>query len=117
MIVLALFPKLSTVFALIPHSVLGGAGVVMFGMVAATGIKILADVDYKSDSGRNNLFVVAVSVVIGMIPMVNATVFSSLPKWLSAFTHSGIVLAALTALLLNLYLNGVHGKLVSDVAE
>ena len=117
MIVLALFPKLSTVFALIPHSVLGGAGVVMFGMVAATGIKILADVDYKSDSGRNNLFVVAVSVVIGMIPMMNAAVFSSLPKWLSAFTHSGIVLAAMTALLLNLYLNGIQGKLMSDATE
>ena len=117
MIVLALFPKLSTIFALIPHSVLGGAGVVMFGMVAATGIRILASVDYKSDSGRNNLFVVAVSIVIGMIPMVNSTVFSSMPKWLSAFTHSGIVLAALSALLLNLYLNGYRGKLMSDIVE
>lgn len=107
MIVLALFPKLSMMFALIPQAVLGGAGIVMFGMVVATGINVLANVDYKQGSGRNNLFIVAVSVVIGMMPMVNNKVFSQLPEWLSPFTHSGIVLSAITALVLNLYLNGV----------
>ncbi len=110
MIVLALVPKLSMLFALIPQAVLGGAGIVMFGMVAATGIKVLANVDYgESEGSRHNLFIVAVSVVIGMIPMMNKTVFSSMPEWMSAFTHSGIVLAAITALLLNLFLNGYHG--------
>lgn len=107
MIVLALFPKLSIMFALIPQAVLGGAGIVMFGMVAATGIKVLAGVDYGQESGRHNLFIVAVSIVVGMIPMVNKTVFSLLPAWMAPFTHSGIVLAALSALLLNLYLNGL----------
>ncbi|CAM5386151.1 nucleobase:cation symporter-2 family protein [Eoetvoesiella caeni] len=114
MIVLALLPKLSIVFALIPQSVLGGAGIVMFGMVVATGIKVLADVNYSKESSRHNLFIVAVSMVMGMIPMVNPGVFSRLPQWLSPFTHSGIVLAALTALLLNLYLNGYDGKLSDD---
>lgn len=108
MIVLALVPKLSLMFALIPQAVLGGAGIVMFGMVAATGIKVLANVEYGQERGRHNLFIVAVSVVVGMIPMVNKTVFSLLPAWMSPFTHSGIVLAALSALLLNLYLNGMQ---------
>jgi len=110
MIVLALFPKLSILFALIPQSVLGGAGIVMFGMVVATGIKVLADVNYSKGENRHNLFIVAVSIVVGLIPMVNQGVFSQLPKWMSAFTHSGIVLAALTALLLNLYLNGLQAE-------
>ncbi len=114
MIVLALFPKLSILFALIPQSVLGGAGIVMFGMVVATGIKVLAEVDYKKESSRHNLFILAVSVVMGLIPMVNPGVFSLLPKWMSPFTHSGIVLAAVTALLLNLFLNGYDGKLSDD---
>ncbi|MDX3893337.1 nucleobase:cation symporter-2 family protein [Pusillimonas sp.] len=114
MIVLALFPKLSLMFALIPQAVLGGAGIVMFGMVAATGVKMLAGVDYKRDESRHNLFIVAVSVVVGMIPMVNDKVFSALPQWMSAFTHSGIVLAAVTALLLNLFLNGYQGSLAED---
>ncbi|WP_394059897.1 nucleobase:cation symporter-2 family protein [Alcaligenes sp. WGS1538] len=116
MVVLALFPKLSMLFALIPQSVLGGAGIVMFGMVVATGINVLAGVDYKGMSGRNNLFIVAVSVVIGLMPMVNGKVFSRLPEWLSPFTHSGIVLAAITALILNLYLNGYPKPAVSRSA-
>ena len=88
---------------------LGGAGLVMFGMVVATGIKVLSGVSYR-DAGesRNNLFIVAVSVVVGMMPLVNAQLFSRMPQWMSAFTHSGIVLAALCALVLNLYLNGQH---------
>lgn len=114
MIVLALFPKLSIMFAMIPQAVLGGAGIVMFGMVAATGVKVLTSVDYKREESRHNLFIVAVSIVVGMIPMVNKTVFSMLPEWMSAFTHSGIVLAAITALLLNLFLNGYSGSLAED---
>ena len=107
MIVLALFPKLAIIFALVPQAVLGGAGIVMFGMVVATGIKVLASVEYGNRAGsQNNLIIVAVSVVIGLIPLLNGKVFSQLPQWTSAFTHSGIVLAALTALLLNLYFNG-----------
>lgn len=110
MIVLALFPKLSVMFALIPHAVLGGAGIVMFGMVVATGIKVLAGVEFGGEGSRHNLFIVAVSIVVGMIPLVNKDVFSHLPQWLSPFTHSGIVLSAITALLLNMYLNGVKGS-------
>jgi NCS2 family nucleobase:cation symporter-2 len=40
-----------------------GAGIVMFGMVTATGIRILADVDYKTT--RHNLFIVAISIGFG----------------------------------------------------
>lgn len=109
MMVLALFPKLSTIFALIPQSVLGGAGIVMFGMVVAAGIKVLSNVSYQDsdDASRNNLIIVAVSVVVGMMPLVNKQLFSQMPEWMSPFTHSGIVLAAVTSLLLNLYLNGL----------
>ncbi|QBQ99811.1 nucleobase:cation symporter-2 family protein [Paraburkholderia pallida] len=110
MIVLALFPKLSTLFALIPHCVLGGAGVVMFGMVVATGIKVLVDVDYRHESGRNNLLIVAVSVCIGMVPLINPGLLAWLPHWLFPFTHSGIVLASVSALLLNLYFNGYRPR-------
>ena len=109
MMVLALFPKLSTIFALIPQSVLGGAGIVMFGMVVAAGIRVLSNVSYQDsdDASRNNLIIVAVSVVVGMMPLVNKQLFSQMPEWMSPFTHSGIVLAAVTSLLLNLYLNGL----------
>ncbi|MEO7010409.1 MAG: nucleobase:cation symporter-2 family protein, partial [Caldimonas sp.] len=48
MIVLGLVPKMGALVEAIPLFVLGGAGLVMFGMVAATGIRILASVDFKN---------------------------------------------------------------------
>lgn len=60
--------KLAAVIADIPQFVLGGAGLVMFGMVAATGIRILPTVDYKDN--RFNLYLVAVSIGAGLIPLV-----------------------------------------------
>src|SRR6266480_1764568 len=64
LIAFGLFPKMGAVVASIPQPVLGGAGLCMFGMVAATGIKILARVDYGP---RHNLLIVAVSIALGMI--------------------------------------------------
>lgn len=106
LVVLAMFPKVAMTFALVPHSVLGGAAIVMFGMVVGTGVKVLAESSFEGEKGRNNLYVLSVSSVLGMIPLVNKKVFALFPDWASAFTHNGIVLAAVTALVLNILLNG-----------
>lgn len=90
----------------VPLFVLGGAGIVMFGMVAATGIRILASVEYKTN--RYNLFIVAISIGFGMIPLVAPSFFSALPKSLEPLLNSGIVLAAVAAVLLNVYFNGTQ---------
>jgi uric acid transporter len=103
-IVMGLIPALAAVVEAVPQFVLGGAGLVMFGMVAATGIRILADVDYKSN--RHNLFIVAISIGFGMIPLVAPNFFQHMPKALSPLLHSGILLAGIVAVLLNLYFNG-----------
>jgi NCS2 family nucleobase:cation symporter-2 len=104
MIVLGLLPKMAALVESVPTFVLGGAGLVMFGMVAATGIRILANVDFKS--GRNNLYIVAISIGVGMIPLVA-------PRWSQQMAHalhplleSGILLTAIASVLLNLYFNG-----------
>ena len=47
LVLLGLIPKLAFVVASVPSYVLGGAGIVMFGMVAATGIRILGGVDFQ----------------------------------------------------------------------
>lgn len=103
LIAFGLFPKMGAVVASIPYAVLGGAGLCMFGMVAATGIKILARVDYEK---RHNLLIIAVSIALGMVPLVAPTFFDQLPKWLGPVTHSGITLAAVSAVLLNALFNG-----------
>jgi NCS2 family nucleobase:cation symporter-2 len=103
LIILSLIPKLGALVTAVPLFVLGGAGIVMFGMVAATGIRILASVDYKTN--RNNLFIVAISLGFGMIPLVAPTFFAKFPKELEPLLNSGIVLAAVAAVLLNAYFN------------
>jgi xanthine permease len=104
LLLLGLFPKLAHVVASIPPFVLGGAGIVMFGMVAATGIKILMAADLQTN--RHNLFIIAISIGVGMIPLVADKFFSQMPHALDPLLHSGILLAALSAVVLNLYFNG-----------
>jgi xanthine permease len=104
LMLLGLIPKMAHIVASIPKPVLGGAGIVMFGMVAAAGIRILRTVEF--DRNPNNLLVVANSIGLGMIPTLAPKFFQSLPAWTTPITQSGIVLGTLAAVLLNLFLNG-----------
>jgi len=104
MIVLGMLPKMAALVESVPTFVLGGAGLVMFGMVAATGIRILANVDFRAN--RNNLYIVALSIGFGLVPLVA-------PRWMQHMAHSlhpllesGILLTAISAVVLNLYFNG-----------
>ncbi|KWW36579.1 nucleobase:cation symporter-2 family protein [Cupriavidus metallidurans] len=106
LIAFGLFPKMAHVVASVPQFVLGGAGIVMFGMVAATGIRILGSCDFNRN--RHNLFIVAISIGFGMIPTLSPTLFQYLPKWTDPFTHSGIVLGTIVAVALNLFFNGIQ---------
>ena len=88
----------------LPTVVLGGAGLVMFGMVAATGIRILSGVDFKNN--RHNAMIVAVSIGIGMIPLIAPNFKQWMPHAIHSLIESGILLASIAAVLLNLFLNG-----------
>jgi len=103
LILLGLLPKLAFVVASVPMFVLGGAGIVMFGMVASTGIRILSGVDFKTS--RNNLYIVAISIGVGMIPLVADKFFVQMPKVLGPLLGSGILLASIVAVALNLFFN------------
>ena len=105
MLLLGLLPKMAALVESVPVVVLGGAGLVMFGMVAATGARILAGVDFKNN--HFNLFVVAISVGFGMIPLVAPNFFKSLPHDLHPLLESGILLCALVAVILNAFFNGI----------
>ncbi len=104
MIVLGLLPKMGALVESVPQFVLGGAGLVMFGMVAATGIRILSAVDFRDN--RSNLYIVAISIGAGMIPLVAPRWTQHMPHGLHPLLESGILLTAVSAVLLNLYFNG-----------
>ena len=71
LIILGVLPKLGALVESLPTMVLGGAGLVMFGMVAATGIRILGNVDFRNN--RYNAMIVAVSIGVGMVPLISAS--------------------------------------------
>ena len=103
MLILGLLPKLAFIVASVPQCVLGGAGFIMFGMVAATGIKILASVDFAHN--RNNTLVVAISIGFGLIPIVSPTFFHAFPAELKPIFGDGIILTSIAAVALNAFFN------------
>ncbi|TWH45404.1 nucleobase:cation symporter-2 family protein [Sporomusa sp. KB1] len=103
LIVLGLFPKAAAVIAAIPNPVLGGAGIAMFGMVAASGIKTLSKVQFD---GTHNIMVVAVSIGVGMITLAVPNFYQNFPSWAQVILHSGITAGSVTAIILNAALNG-----------
>ena len=105
LLVLGLIPKLAAVFAAIPVYVLGGAGLVMFGMVAATGIRILASVDYTAN--RNNLMIVGLGIGFGMLTLIAPNFFDAFPKQLKPLLDSGILMTTIVTVALNAFFNGV----------
>ena len=102
LLVLSLFPQLSALIAAMPPSVLGGAALVLFGMVAASGIRSLAASGL--DQSREEMLIVAVSLGIGIIPTISNRFFAAMPEALAPFTHSGILLGIVTAIMLTFLL-------------
>ncbi len=103
MLGLGLLPKLAFIVASVPPCVLGGAGFIMFGMVAATGIKILSTVNFARD--RNSVLVVAISIGFGLIPIVSPTFFHVFPNELKPIFGDGIILTSIAAVSLNAFFN------------
>lgn len=102
LVVLGLLPIMGRVIAAVPTPVLGGAGIVLFGTVAASGIRTLSKVSYKNNV---NLIIVAASLGFGMIPIAAPNFYHHFPNWFETIFHSGISSAAIMAILLNLIFN------------
>ena len=114
MVILGLLPKMAALVEAVPQFVLGGAGLVMFGMVAATGVRILASVDYKGN--RFNLYIVALSIGFGLVPLVAPRWMQQMPHSLHPLLESGILLTSIAAVALNLYFNGSKAGQVAEPA-
>lgn len=100
LIVMGLFPKIAALIQAMPEPVLGGAAMIMFGSVAASGINILSAV--KLD--RRALLIIAIALAVGVgVPQVPDFV-SHLPVWIADIMKSGLAAGGITAIVLNLLL-------------
>ncbi|WHY87096.1 nucleobase:cation symporter-2 family protein [Neobacillus novalis] len=102
LILLGFVPKIAALTTIIPTSVLGGAMVAMFGMVIASGIKMLSKVDFSS---QENLLIIACSVGVGLGVTTVPNLFAQLPDSIKILTSSGIVAGSFTAIFLNIVFN------------
>ncbi|MBT2755796.1 purine permease [Mesobacillus foraminis] len=102
LVFLGLVPKIAALATIIPAPVLGGATVVMFGMVVFSGIKMLSEVDFGN---QHNALIVACSISLGLGTTVVPELFSALPSALRIIVSDGVITGSLAAILLNLFFN------------
>ncbi|MFH8750634.1 nucleobase:cation symporter-2 family protein [Streptomyces rimosus] len=100
LLVLGAFPVLGAVVNLVPMPVLGGAGIVLFGSIAVSGIRTLSEAGLDDSS---NIILVAVSLGAGIIPLAAPRFYEDFPAWAQTVLGSGISAGALVAVLLNLF--------------
>lgn len=98
LIILGLFPAVGLIFSLMPEPVLGGATLLMFGTVAAAGIRIIAA--QKID--RKATLVMALSFSLGLSVELVPEILSQLPETFRNIFASGITTGGVTAILANI---------------
>ncbi|MBZ9686369.1 purine permease [Clostridium estertheticum] len=102
LICLGIIPKVAALATIIPHAVLGGATLAMFGMVSVSGIRILSSVDF---SKTGNMLTIALAVGIGLSSKVSPGLFDQLPYALKFVLEDGIVAGSLVAIFGNIFFN------------
>lgn len=95
--ILGLFPVVGQLFSLIPDSVLGGATLLMFGTVAAAGIKIIA----ATAINRKAILVMAISFSLGLSVELVPNILDQMPALIKSIFSSGITTGGLAAILAN----------------
>lgn len=115
LVVLGLIPKVAAVVAAMPNPVLGGAAIVLFGMIFSIGLRIVAN---RVELNRRNLTIVAVSIVLGVGVEVRPDAIGQLPSDLQVLIGSGLLVGGVTALVLNAILPREDGgKAVSTQVD
>ena len=100
LVCLGFLPKLAALINSIPQPVLGGVGIVMFGTVAAAGIKTLSRVKLT----ERNLLIIATAIGLGLGVTFRPEFIEQLPEALKMIFASGISTGTIVALILNLVL-------------
>ncbi len=102
LLLLGLLPKVGALATVIPTPVLGGAMIVMFGMVGVQGVQILHKVDFSNNA---NLLTASISIGLGLGVTMYPHIFQYMPTEVQIILGNGIVVTSVSAVLLNLLFN------------
>ncbi|MDZ7853854.1 MAG: nucleobase:cation symporter-2 family protein [Halomonas sp.] len=111
LVIAGLLPKLGAIVSSIPNAVLGGAVVIMFGMIASAGIKMLSHIDFN----KRNMVIIGVSLSAAIGLPAQEGLYANLSDNLQAIIESGLIPGALCAIVLNLILPNEERPFRSDV--
>ncbi|XTZ38296.1 nucleobase:cation symporter-2 family protein [Salmonella enterica] len=98
LMVLGLFPAVSAFVQQLPEPVLGGATLVMFGTIAASGVRIVS----REPLNRRAILIIALSLAVGLGVSQQPQILQFAPDWLKNLLSSGIAAGGITAIVLNL---------------
>ncbi|WP_278390715.1 nucleobase:cation symporter-2 family protein [Lactobacillus acetotolerans] len=107
LMLMGLLPKVGALVTIIPTPVLGGAMLVMFTMIAVQGIKMLLQTNLNDN---RNVLTIAISIGLGLGVTIYPKIFQNLPQTVQLFLSNGIVVASLSATLLNLLFKKGSGE-------
>ena len=100
LILLGLFPKLGGIIAAMPESVIGGAAIIMFGLITSAGIKLIA----RSEMNQRNLLILGLSLSFGIGMSLLPQFVSHIPDFgisLKLLLTTGLIPAGILAFVLN----------------
>lgn len=101
LVILGLFPVIGVAFSLIPDCVLGGATLLMFGTVAAAGVRIIS----STEINRKSVLVIAISFAMGLSVELVPNILDKMPDVIHNIFSSGITTGGLTAILANAFIH------------
>ncbi|WIX32374.1 nucleobase:cation symporter-2 family protein [Salinicola sp. JS01] len=102
LIVAGLVPKLGATVSAIPAAVLGGAVVIMFGMIASAGVKMLSHATFD----KRNMLIVGVSLAVAIGLPAQKGLYAAAPEQIGVLIDSGLIPGAIVSIVLNLVLPG-----------
>lgn len=98
LLLLGFVPKVSAVVGTIPDSVLGGAVLVMFGMVMSSGLRLIF---LNERMNRRNMVIIAVSIGLGLGVELRPEALEALPGSAEIFFGNAVIMTAIAAIFLN----------------
>ncbi len=110
LVIAGLVPKIGAIVTTIPNAVLGGAVVIMFGLIAAAGMKMLSSIPFN----KRNMLIIGVSMAVALGLRGQEALYANVSDGTKAILNSGLIPGAIVSIILNLVLPGRPSEKASD---
>ena len=100
LVLMGLFPIIGACFDIIPSAVLGGALILLFGLITTTGLRLI----FSTPLTRRSTLIIAVSLGLGVGTAAQPDFLINFPEWLQDLFHSSVAVAGMSAIITNLLL-------------